>query len=270
MSASWLAPVAIGTTAHAAVLRAGGIGRVLARLGGATYLTVAEQIVWLAGAGAPLHPRAILTTAAPPDGDDVRLDVGGLTPWRPSAPAPSTPENLATRWRDLATTLTAPRGFGALLTREPPAFPLDGARSAAEALARACARGDAAGAGTAALRLLGHGGGLTPSGDDYVGGAFFVRAVALTAPAGDASAWRDMVARVVAAAPTRTHPISAALLGDLAAGLSWAPLHDLVGALAEDTPGAAAAAARRLVTLGHSSGWDMLAGVGAGLGALEH
>jgi hypothetical protein len=74
---------------------------------------------------------------------------------------------------------------------------------------------------------------------------------------------------VVAAAPGRTHPISAALLGDLAAGRSWAPLHELVAALAAGTPRAAGAAARRLVALGHSSGWDMLAGVGAGLGAFS-
>jgi hypothetical protein len=94
--------------------------------------------------------------------------------------------------------------------------------------------------------------------------------VALPTPAGDASAWRAITAGVVPAAPARTHPISAALLGDCAAGLSWAPLHDLVGALAEGAPEAAAAAARRLVTLGHSSGWDMLAGVGAGLGVLGH
>ena len=35
--------------------------------------------------------------------------------------------------------------------------------------------------------------------------------------------------------------------------------------LAHDAPDAARDAARRLVRLGHSSGWDMLAGLGAGL-----
>jgi hypothetical protein len=267
------APVAIGMTAHAAAARADGRGRVLARLSASTYLRMAGEIVWLAGAGAPLHPRAILTAhPAHPEEDDVRLESGSPAPWRPAAPvlAGVTSANLAERWRDLAAApLGTPGGFGVLLAGQPLAFPLDGARDPAEALARACARDDAAGAGEAALALLGVGGGLTPSGDDYVGGAFFARALLEAARPGPAAAWRRAATRVVAAAPGRTHPISAALLGDLAAGRSWAPLHDLVTALAAGTPGAARAAARRLVALGHSSGWDMLAGVGAGLGALS-
>lgn len=268
-----LAPVAIGMTAHAAAARADGLGRVLARFSASTYLRMAGEIVWLAGAGAPLHPRAILTVHPPhPEEDDVRLESGSPAPWRPAAPvlAGVTSANLAERWRDLAAApLGTPGGFGVLLAGQPLAFPLDGARDPAEALARACARDDAAGAGEAALALLGVGGGLTPSGDDYVGGALFARALLEASGPGPTGAWRRAAARVVAAAPGRTHPISAALLGDLAAGRSWAPLHDLVTALAAGTPRAARAAARRLVALGHSSGWDMLAGVGAGLGALS-
>ena len=264
--------LASGMTAHAALARAGGTGRVLARLSASTYLRVGGEIVWLAGAGTPLHPRAILTAGPPhPACDDVRLASGTLAPWQPAAPALArvSPADLVRRWRDLAAAPPGtPLGFGALLAARPPAFPLDGAVGPARALARACACGDAAGAGEVALALLGVGGGLTPSGDDYVGGALFARAV-LAAPRPDqAAAWRRTAARVVAAAPARTHPISAALLGDLAAGRSWAPLHDLAAALAAGTPRTVHAAARRLVALGHCSGWDMLAGVGAGLGAL--
>jgi hypothetical protein len=40
-----------------------------------------------------------------------------------------------------------------------------------------------------------------------------------------------------------------------------------VHGLAREAPAAARDAARRLVRLGHSSGWDMLAGLGAGLAA---
>jgi hypothetical protein len=58
----------------------------------------------------------------------------------------------------------------------------------------------------------------------------------------------------------RTHPLSARLLADLAAGEGWAPLHDLVAALGADDR-ALITAARSLVALGHSSGWDLLAGV---------
>ncbi len=268
---AWVRPVAIGMTAHAAVVRAGGAGRVLARLGRSTYLTVGDEIVWLGGAGATLHPRAILAPQSPhPEHDVVRLEVGALAPWRPAAPAlDGVAADLAKGWRDLAAApLGTPGGFGALLSGRPLAFPLDGARGAAEALARACARNDTVGAGDAALALLGVGGGLTPSGDDYVGGALFARVLVVATRPDDAVAWRGTADRVLARAPACTHPISAALLGDLAAGRSWAPLHELVSALAAGTPRAAHAAARRLVTLGHTSGWDMLAGVGAGLGAL--
>ena len=262
-------PVAIGPVAHAAVGRARGEGRVLARLGASTYLTVGGEIVWLGGAGATLHPRAILTEGTPgPDDDDVHIELGALSPWRPApAPGGGARSGLLTGWRDLAVaTPGTPVGFGALLAGRPLAFPLDGVRGAAEALADACARDDPARAADAALALLGVGGGLTPSGDDYVGGALFVRAVI---GADDrAAGWRRVGRTVVAAARTRTHPISAALLADLAAGSSWAPLHDLVAALDRGRPAAARAAAGRLLALGHSSGWDMLAGVGAGLGAL--
>jgi hypothetical protein len=149
------------------------------------------------------------------------------------------------------------------------AFPLAGARAAAEALAMACTRDDARAAADAAVALLGVGDGLTPSGDDYVGAALFARHLLAVAGLADATAWRRAAERVLAVAPTRTHPIGLTLLGDLAGGLGWAPLYELVAALANGAPGAALEAAGRLTRLGHSSGWDLLAGLGAGLGVLS-
>src|SRR6266850_312774 len=67
-----------------------------------------------------------------------------------------------------------------------------------------------------------------------------------------------------AAAARLTHPIGAALLGDLLVGEGWAALHDVAAALARDDEPAALEAARRLTRLGHSSGWDLLAGFVAG------
>jgi Protein of unknown function (DUF2877) len=266
-------PVAVGMLAHAALERAGGRAGVLARLTSSTYLTAHGQILWLGPADGLLHPRAILGA---PDhgGEDVRVDTGGLEPWRPVPPALEAPASarLAAGWPRLAAgcgALGAAGGFGPLLTGMALAFPLAGARAAAEALAMACTRDDARAAADAAVALLGVGDGLTPSGDDYVGAALFARHLLAVAGLADATAWRRAAERVLAVAPTRTHPIGLTLLGDLAGGLGWAPLYELVAALANGAPGAALEAAGRLTRLGHSSGWDLLAGLGAGLGVLS-
>jgi hypothetical protein len=243
----------------------------MARLAASTYLTADEAIVWLGPVASPLHPRAILSPGVVAVEDDaVAIDVGALAPWRPR---PITLDRAAAHavsagWRRLTTALAvlgAPSGFGARLVGAPLAFPLDGAAAPAAAIERACSRDDAAAVADAALGLLGLGGGLTPSGDDFVGAVFFARRVLADGGVVDARAWRRAADAVLAAAPARTHAISVALLGDLAAGLGHAPLHDLVAALAADRHADAVDAARRVARLGHSSGWDMLAGLGAGL-----
>ena len=261
---------AIGTIAHAALTRTRGTARVLARLTGSTYLTADDTLVWLGPDRATLHPRAILAPAAAGEGESLHFAIEGLVPWRPP-PLALDRAGVATIFRagrGLVGELDAlgtPAGFGALLAGAPLAFPLVGARRAAEDLARACAHDDAAAATTAALELLGVGGGLTPSGDDFVGAALFARRLLADVGAADAAGWQRAVTTILAAAPARTHPLSAALLGDLADGQAHASLHDLMHGLARDAPAVARDAARRLVRLGHSSGWDMLAGLAAGL-----
>ena len=266
--------VAIGALAHAALDRTNGRARVLVRLSASVYLTAGDALVWLGGVGATLHPRAILVAGAPaPERASVYVDAIGLRPWQPAVPTLDTRalDRLREGWRRLAAeagALGPPGGLGALVTGQALTFPLEQAETPARALARACARDDTAAALSAAEALLGLGGGLTPSGDDYGGGALFARHLLAAAGDADAPAWRRAADAVLAAAPGRTHPISAALLGDLATGLGWAPLHDLVGALAGGAGDAALEAARRLTRLGHTSGWDLLAGLGAGLGTL--
>src|SRR2546428_190514 len=126
-------------------------------------------------------------------------------------------------------------------------------RAAARARPRRCPRAPRA-----------PGPGPTPAGDDFSGGAFFARALLARAGIVDAAAWRAGASAVRTAAARLTHPIGAALLGDLLAGEGWAPLHDLAATLARDDEPAALDAAPRLTRLGHSSGWDLLAGFVAG------
>jgi hypothetical protein len=269
----------LGWRAEAALRRTRGAGEVLAVLRGSLYLTVdaergGTELIWLGAAGAALHGRAVVTAGRLPDvepGEIVELDARGGRVWRPRPAAFSAatgePRSCG---RALMAALgsSAPRSsFGALMAGVPLAFPLERATAPARALAEACAGDDAEGAAMAAVELLGLGPGLTPAGDDFVGGAFFARAQLATRPREGPTRWAQAAAAVVDAARGRTHPISLALLTDLVGGHGHAPLHELSHALAGRAPLAHTLdTARRVTRIGHSSGWDMLAGFVLGMG----
>jgi hypothetical protein len=201
----------------------------------------------------------------------VRFDLAAAREWRPPAPRNFVAPNVVTASRALVQSLVhlgRPEGFGVLLAGARPSFPLDGAAGGARAFLDACAAGDASAASATAERLLGLGPGLTPAGDDLVGGAFFARRLLAEAGGVEAPPWRTAAGTIRALAAGRTHRISATLLGDLLDGDGYAPLHDLAAALASSDTAAALGAATRLVRIGHSSGWDLLAGFLGALGAL--
>jgi len=103
--------------------------------------------------------------------------------------------------------------------------------------------------------LIGLGPGLTPSGDDYLGGMM----VALQALARDSQVhalWRWLQPRLA----TRTSALSAAHLAAAAAGEAHEALHRVLQA---PSPSSLAA----LSAVGHCSGWDALAGAAAVLRA---
>lgn len=112
----------------------------------------------------------------------------------------------------------------------------------------ACAR--------AATLLLGLGPGLTPSGDDVLGGLFL--ALSALGATGVRDALWDVLAREL---DDLTVGISAAHLAAAADGMGAAVVHDMFNAV---LCGDAAALPRLLVQLGrigHSSGYDSLAGI---------
>jgi hypothetical protein len=263
----------IGWRANGVLRAAGGDTRVLAPLSASIYVEAGGEILWLGPDHGTVHGRAIHVEADLADlaclaGDTLRVRHGPLNPWQPG-PLPTRVGHLEAAAARLAADLAGlgtPRGFGAWLVGAALEFPLDAARTRADALAGACAADDAGRAADVAVELLGLGSGLTPSGDDLVGGAFFARALLARAGACDTAAWGAAAAVVRAAAPQRTHPISATLLGDLLTGEAWGSMHDLAAALAAADGPAARDSARRLTRLGHSSGWDLLAGFLAGCG----
>jgi hypothetical protein len=104
--------------------------------------------------------------------------------------------------------------------------------------------------------LIGLGPGLTPSGDDYLGGLLI--ALHTCGRSAQANAlWAWLGARV----PARTSLISAAHLAAAAEGEGHGLLHACLGALVEGKTTGWRERLDRLATLGHCSGWDGLAGV---------
>ena len=103
--------------------------------------------------------------------------------------------------------------------------------------------------------LLGLGPGLTPSGDDYLGGVL----VSLRA-FGRAHDADTLWAAVAPQLGARTSRISAAHLAAAAEGEAHESLHACLSALAEGKVSGWRARLDRIASLGHCSGWDGLAG----------
>jgi uncharacterized protein DUF2877 len=105
--------------------------------------------------------------------------------------------------------------------------------------------------------LIGLGPGLTPSGDDFLAGA-----LALLDALGETRAHAILAQAIKQSAPSLTSPLSACLLGATAAGHVGEHLHAAVSSIISGRVDDAIAACR---LIGHSSGWDMMAGIATAL-----
>ena len=105
--------------------------------------------------------------------------------------------------------------------------------------------------------LIGLGPGLTPSGDDLLG------ALIVTLQAIGRHTFANDLAESITPAFDQTTPISAAYLRAAIAGQASARVHAALNACisGNDLPAACAA----LTAIGHTSGWDALAGMAIGL-----
>ena len=105
-----------------------------------------------------------------------------------------------------------------------------------------------------AQSLIGLGPGLTPSGDDYLGGVL-IALHQLGRESQARSLWRWLEARLA-----RTSAVSAAHLAAAAQGEGHEALHACLHALCSETADWPTVLGQ-LDTVGHCSGWDSLAGV---------
>jgi len=256
---------AIGCIAHAALERSDGAWQPLPGFGDSPYVQAGGDIIWIGTSDALMHPRSVVLDGATRAVAGERLRAGALVPWRPpvlsfdARAVAALRAGCAALHRDLMR-IGAPQGFAAMLAGRPPGFPLDRAAFRVRELAQSFDDNDVEAVYDAGLPLLGLGPGLTPSGDDLVGAALFVRRSIAGSPAA-AKRWSGVAGRLIDAAQLRSHAIGAALFRDLAVGQSFAPLHRLAVILAAAAGQAQAIdAARALAAIGHSSGWDMLAG----------
>ncbi len=204
------------------------------------YAVLSGRIVWTGSKARTDHPRNLAHPwhAAPAVYDAERLRKGAAMAWR------GTDTHI---------------GLLGWLAGQRLVFPLELARRRLDALAQALRAHDLHAFEGAALRVLGLGHGLTPSGDDLLGGILFTLAYA-PIPAWH-SAMPGLHARIRRAAESATNPISAALLDDLMRGSSYRVLHAVFDAFQSGEAARITDAVQALLRLGASSGGDMLAGV---------
>ena len=124
-------------------------------------------------------------------------------------------------------------------------------------------------------KLVGLGPGLTPSGDDFLGGLMVALVITLRGEkglGGDYPRWRgesaaggalgNLSRSITTHSTAKTNKISAAMLEQAVEGNGNAAQHRLLGCLLETrTTTNLVGAALDLTRLGHTTGWDSLAGI---------
>ncbi len=135
-------------------------------------------------------------------------------------------------------------------------------------MARACLESQPSRISQTAGKLIGLGTGLTPSGDDFVGGFLFaVNQLQAAFPAFDFTPYAIPVEGYAA----RTPSISFTLLKDHTDGHAIAPLHRIINALISGEPlEGIHPFISQLTQIGHSTGWDLLTGLLTGLLLANH
>jgi len=104
--------------------------------------------------------------------------------------------------------------------------------------------------------LLGLGPGLTPSGDDLIGGMM----LALHS-LGKEAVLRSLSAAVAPIVNDRTNPISAAHLRAAMEGMGSEAAHKAMDAILSGSRGGFSEIVKEIEKIGHTSGWDMLTGI---------
>jgi len=246
--------------------------RVLAAFARSAYLETSRGLACLGTLSLGEGPLNALVSSLPAlkVGDRVHVDLSQARVWR-AAPWPDwRPERTGASLQALhalAHAATPTEGFAFLLDAAAAAVPLSAQRSATAALAAWIGQAQAGLTNPSHLEavagLVGLGPGLTPAGDDLLGGAL----CALHA-CGQTDRARALARCVMPLAASNTSRISRAHLACAAEGECGEAvariLHALLSGQTElEAPLQAVAA------VGHTSGWDALAGIVLALEAMN-
>jgi hypothetical protein len=283
----------IGSRAKALSAQPGFSGKVLAALSTTIYLVSRDgEILWLSQEGLAMHRRCILALFQPRSisvgqnffvhGSFLRFPVGvtvdldPATAWTPFGVGPEQVEPLtviharARRLRKAASKLGNAKGFGQMISlisslvdgnkqaisHTDPLFAK--VRNSILDLATACLDFDMTEVARRGRELVG------------LGGLLFVAHSLKTAYPQDFNWEEEPVMDLIHWASTQTHPISHAILRDHAFGHGPEPLHDLVASLLNGQDlSRTLEGAKRLIAIGETSGWDILAGMLTGILLVE-
>jgi hypothetical protein len=272
-------------------------GTVMASVTRASYLLSDRgDLFWLTETPGPMHSRSMQSSSSVP-----RLTVGsryrvrdhfldtdsGITinyqhsmiwqpppvPTRKVAALNGLPELAAPVYEHLVVR-HEPAGWGrwipAILTGIPfrDNLPLSFPPPAAGEILLACKRHDPDSISKYAIELVGLGEGLTPSGDDFLGGLFFCFQFLRTLyPEKLDSSWN--YSNLVQQYKPRTNLISFTFLSDNARGYAVEPLHRFaINLFSCETEDRILPFAEELILVGHSTGWDLLTGFLVGMHVL--
>lgn len=246
--------LSLGRFTHAALMS--GEARVIAVFERSAYVETAVGLACVGAVGnGPLNAHCDGLPSGLAVGDTVNADIAGAVLWR-LRPAPEwdvkTVRGSLERLRNAARGRLPAEGFGFLIDpgREVPA--------PVQALSRWLA--EQSGSPDGAAGLIGLGPGLTPSGDDLIGGAL----CALHA-AGRGTVATRLAAWALPLARDGTNRISYAHLACAAEGECAEAVNDaIVAILAGGTVDLT-----RIDSIGHTSGWDALAGAVVALDAIQ-
>jgi hypothetical protein len=260
---------------------------VLARFETALYLAVgassevlpvvtADALLLPTSLRLPMRSEALRWGVGPGDavlvgGSSLRLgdqEVRVVRTWRPSRvdPGPATipAHRMATLAGELASAAAAAAGSGAAAAAGPAGESGASLAESSAAVVRAALAGSDDVVRARVHELMGHGPGLTPSGDDALCAVLLV----LRGAGAGAEGAHALVDSAVGAAARRTTSLSASLLHAAAQGYAVPAVADLVRAVLGDDPVARGPALAAVLAIGSSSGRDLVAGVAGALRVL--